>query len=166
LPTPLFKCEQAIRETFEDALLDRRDLLNTPIFRNTPTDFQQKKYFATAFDVAQKIRAKMTILDVNKLVVSVLPSAFAFVDCFARDGNGNFWLLFCTDDVQEKNLRTSIEMSIVSYIFNVGGYIPTNVSTRIGVWIISPNAPKFIEIPNDQIAARDFVIKKLQETPF
>lgn len=164
LPVPIYPCAQSVRETFEDAILDKRDLLGTPIFRNTPQDANEKILFANAFDVAQKIRAKMNILGVNKLIVSLTPSFFAIVDCFAADKDGTFWLMFCTDD--NTTLLPERNLSLAAYILEAGKYIPTNAAVRLGVWKLAHNPPKFIEVPNDRIAARDFVINHILKTPF
>jgi hypothetical protein len=164
LPVPIYPCTQSVRETFEDALLDKRDLLGAPMFRNTPQDANEKRMFANAFDAAQKIRTNTNILGVNKLIVSLSPSFFAVVDCFARDKSGKFWLIFCTDDAFP--VLPVRGMPLAAYILEAGKYIPTNATVRLGVWQLAHNPPKFIEVPYDRITTRDFVINHLLKTPF
>lgn len=164
LPIPVYPCHLPVRETFEDVLMDKRDLLGAPMFRNTPQDASEKRMFANAFDAAQKVRAKMNILGVNKLIVSLSPSFFAVIDCFAVDKDGTFWLMFCTDYAFP--VLPVRGMPLAVYILEAGQYIPTNAAVRLGVWQLAHNPPKFIEVPNDRIAARDFVITHLLKTPF
>lgn len=164
LPTPIYPCVQSVRETFEDTLLDKRDLFGAPMFRNTPQDANEKRMFANAFDAAQKIRSKMKVIGVNRIIVTLAPSFFAIVNCFAVDKNGTFWLMFCTDD--KIPLLPEGNLSLTAYILESGRYVPANATVRLGVWLLAENPPMFIEVPNDRIAARDFVINHLLKTPF
>lgn len=164
ITTPLCQCRQPVRETFEDVLLDTRDLIGTPIFRNAPQDMYEKRMFASAYDAAQKIRAEMNILGVSKLIVSLTPHLFALVDCFARDKSGTFWLIFCSDEIAPN--PESIKFSIAAYILEAGKYVPTNATVKLGVWNLAYNPPKFVEITNRRIEARDFMINEILKTPF
>jgi hypothetical protein len=163
---PLYPCNPKVRETFEDSLLDKRDLLGNFEFRNQPETGMERRMFASAFDAAQKVRAKMTILSVNKLAVVLNPSLFTVIDCLAKDSDGAFWLIACTDNELYVK-HEGWELPLSAYVLETGKYLPGNIPVRLGVWYLAPNAaPKFYEVKNDRAAARDLVIKHLQSTPF
>lgn len=153
---------QPIAETFHDALLDRRDLLGAPDFRNKPSNDAERRLFAAAYDAAQKVRNSSTVLGVNKLVFSLNPSLFALVDCFARDKAGAFWLM----KLGEPKLH-ALDLPLAAYVLEAGEYIPANATVRCGVWYLSPSGrPAFTEVPNDRITTRNIVIDRLMSTPF
>lgn len=160
-----------VRETFHDALRDQRDLLGAPMFRNKPADDAERRLFAAAYDAAQKIRAKTTVLGVDKVIFSLNPSMSAVADCFARDAAGSFWLMFCAiapfgkPGVDVRNTFGQVPV-LSAYILEAGEYVPANATIRLGAWTIAPAGQRFTEIPNDRIAARDAVIKRLLTPPF
>ena len=164
VPVPLCECDTRVRETFEDVLLDRRDLLNEPMFRNKPQDDAERKLFASAFNAGQKIRSKMSVLGVNKLVFALSQCAYAVIDCFARDAAGSFWVMACT--TQANTMDMTKALSLAAYIAEAGGYLPSNASVRCGVWSIFHHEAQFKEYPNDRILARDLTIDHLTSTPF
>lgn len=151
-----------VRDTFIDSLADRRDLLGAPVFRHKPADDAERRLFAAAYDAAQKIRAKMTVLGCDTLLFTLAPSAFSVVDCYARDAHG-FWLMNASIDG-----RTVFDQSLplAAYILERGGYVPVTASVRLGVWNLAATGAKFTEIPNDRAAARDLIIDHLCDTPF
>lgn len=158
-------------DTFHDALLDRRDLLGAPLFRHKPDGDVERRYFAAAYDAAQKVRSNSTILGVGKLLFSLSPSLFAIVDCFSRDKSGAFWLMVA----ETPNPRARFEaarspvhsvLPLAAYVLEVGEYVPANATVRLGVWSLLPVGPSFVEVPNNRIAARDAVISHLLATPF
>lgn len=151
-----------VRDTFIDSLADHRDLLGAPIFRHKPADDAERRLFAAAYDAAQKIRTKMTILGYDTLLFCLVPSAFSIVDCYARDAHG-FWLMNASIGG-----RTVFDQSLplAAYILERGGYISASASVRLGVWDLLSTGAKFTEIPNDRIAARDLIIDHLYDTPF
>jgi len=158
LPSP-------VRDTFHDALADRRDLLGAPVFRHKPADDAERRLFAAAFDAAQKVRSGSTILGVDKLLFSLCPSLFAVVDCFSRDKSGAFWLMLCsTANIGAGGF--SRHLPLAAYILEAGEYVPSTATVRLGVWSLALAGPRFTEIPNDRIAARDAVIAHLCDTPF
>lgn len=161
-----------VRDTFIDSLADRRDLLGATMFRHKPADDAERRLFAAAFDAAQKIRSKMTVLGYDTLLFTLAPSAFSIVDCYARDAHG-FWLM----DVEVPStqagfggsgapVRSNQPLLIAAYILERGGYIPATASVHLGVWDLSATGAKFTEIPNDRAAARDLIIDHLCDTPF
>lgn len=152
-----------VRETFEDALIDCRDILGSPVFRNKPADVLERYHFAAAYDAAQKVKAKMTVLGVGKIVFSLNPSHFAIVDCFARDKAGAFWLMMCGNDSIGAYGQSLL---LAAYALEAGGYVPSNASVRLGVWLATQSGPRFTEVPNDRAKARDIVIADLIKTPF
>lgn len=153
-----------IRHTFHDALADRRDLLGNPDFRHKPSDDEQRRRFAAAYDAAQKIRNGSTILGVDKMLFVLNPSLFANVDCFTRDSSGAFWLMFC-GEAQEKK-TSSLHASLAAYVLEAGEYVPAGATVRLGLWALTQTGPRFTEVPNDRITARDAVIAHLLKTPF
>lgn len=161
-----------VRDTFIDSLAERRDLLGAPVFRHKPADDAERRLFAAAFDAAQKIRSKMTVLGYDTLLFTLAPSAFSIVDCYARNAHG-FWLM----DVEVPStqagfggsgapVRSNQPLLIAAYILERGGYIPATASVRLGVWDLTATGAKFTEIPNDRAAARDIIIDHLCDTPF
>lgn len=161
-----------VRDTFIDSLADRRDLLGDPDFRHTPADGAERRLFAAAYDAAQKIRAKMTVLGCDTLLFTLAPSAFSVVDCYARDAHG-FWLMNVEVPSPQAGfgsagapVRSNQTLILAAYILERGGYVPATASVRLGVWDLSANGAKFTEIPNDRATARDFIIDHLCDTPF
>lgn len=168
-----FGLSSPVRDTFHDALADRRDLLGAPVFRHKPADDAERRLFAAAFDAAQKVRSNSTILGVNKLLFSLCPSLFAVVDCFSHDKSGAFWLMMA--DIQNPQagfggarapVRSDFSLPLAAYILEAGEYVPSTATVRLGVWSLAPTGPRFAEIPNDRAAARDAVIAHLCNTPF
>lgn len=154
-----------VRDIFHDALLDRRDLLGIPMFRHDPKDAAERRLFAAAFDAAQRIRAKASVLSVGRLFFSLDPSLFTLVDCFARDKSGAFWLMFsCPDSPPPPDAGRILPLA--AYVLEAGEYVPSTAVVRLGVWSLFPAGPRFSEVPNDRIAARDAVISHLLKTPF
>lgn len=151
-----------VRDTFIDSLSDRRDLLGDPDFRHKPADDAERRLFAAAYDAAQKIRAKMTVLGCDTLLFTLAPSAFSVVDCYARDAHC-FWLMNASIDG-----RTVFDQPLLlaAYILERGGYVPATASVRLGVWNLAATGAKFSEVPNDRAAARDLIIDHLCDTPF
>lgn len=147
-----------VRDTFIDSLADRRDLLGAPVFRHKPADDAERRLFAAAYDAAQKIRAKMTVLGCDTLLFTLVPSAFSVVDCYARDAHC-FWLM-------NVEVPSPQSLPLAAYILERGGYIPATASVRLGVWDLATTGAKFTEIPNDRAAARDIIIDHLCDTPF
>ena len=166
LGKPGFYVHTPIRETFHDAMLDHRDLVGAPIFRHKPGDDTMRRYFAAAYDAAQKIRAKTKILGVNRFFYSLHPGLFAFVDCYARDADGSFWLMSCTADDVAVDVAIGRYMTLAAYVLEAGEYVPANAKVRLGCWRLLKSGADFVEIANDRIAARDMVIAHLQCTPF
>lgn len=148
-------------QTFHDALVDNRDLVGNIVFRNKPANDSDRRLFAAAFDAAQKIRAKMKVLNVNHLYFCLPADFFAFADCLAQSADGTFWLMF-TNFVA----ASPVALSLVAYILCAGGYVPPSAPVRLGVWSLTERGATFQEVRNDPIAARDAVIAKLLETPF
>ena len=164
---PLPDLPLSVHETFHDALLANRDLLGNVMFRNKPDDDAERRLFAAAYDAAQKIRASVSVLNVNQMFFMLNPPIFFFADCFARDKSGAFWLMFCVP--QELDLSNAIIQTmfgLTSYVLEAGEYVPANETVRLGAWKIAPTGCRFVEVPNDRIAARDAVISSLQEPPF
>lgn len=157
LPSP-------VRDTFHDSLADRRDLLGDPEFRNKPQTPEERRMFAAAYDAAQKIRAKATILGVNHPFFSLNPSLFAVADCFARDVSGAFWLMFATGRLRATS-DFKLLASLSAYVLEAE-YVPANAQVRLGAWQIETGGATFVEVLNDRIAARDAVIGHLMKTPF
>lgn len=151
-----------VRDTFIDSLSNRRDLLGNPDFRHKPADDAERRLFAAAYDAAQKIRAKMTVLGCDTLLFTLAPSAFSVVDCYARDTR-SFWLMNARFDG-----RTAFDQPLLlaAYILERGGYVPATASVRLGVWNLAATGAKFSEVPNDRAAARDLIIDHLCDTPF
>jgi hypothetical protein len=166
IPSTMFDAPKPVRETFEDVLWDRHDLVGELILRNKPKDVAHtpnvKMSCASAYKAAQKIRQKMNVIGVGKLVFTLNPSFFTFIDCFARDTDGAFWILACTTDAQPHTER----LPLASYILETGEYVPTNAIVRCGIWDVSRAEPVFREIPNDRVEARNAVISHLLATPF
>ena len=156
---------QSVNETFHDALLDCRDLVGAPMFRNKPLSDTERRLFAAAYDAAQKVRANSSILAVHKMVFSFHPSFYLWVDCYARDASGAFWLMFLAYNEPDAKVASK-ELSIAAYVLEKGGFVPSNATVRIGVWVASMSGARFVEVPNDRIAARDAVIRHLLTPPF
>lgn len=161
-----------VRDTFIDSLADRRDLLGALMFRHKPTDDAERRLFAAAYDAAQKIRSKMTVLGCDTLLFILAPSAFSVVDCYARDAHG-FWLMNVEVPSPQAGfgaakspVRSDQSLPLAAYILECGGYIPDTASVRLGIWDLSATGAKFTEIPNDRAAARDVIIDHLCDTPF
>lgn len=155
--------QSPVRDTFIDVLADRRDLLGNFDFRRKPADDAERRLFAAAFDAAQRIRSKMSVLGCDKLLFTLLPSAFATVDCFARDPRG-FWLMQSAVNGRADDFVQTLPMA--AYILERGGYVPATASVRLGVWNLTAAGAKFAEIPNNRAAARDLIIDHLCDTPF
>ena len=168
-----------IVETFGDALADRRDLSGMPVFRNKPKDDVEQRLFAAAYDAAQKVRTTATVLGIDKLFFSsYCPSLFTTVDCFCRDASGAFWLMCCAVPMvggvvssapyMRPDGRTTFDLSLplAAYVLEAGGYVPSSAAVRLGVWSIFPAGPRFTEVSNNRVAARDAVIAHLLSTPF
>ena len=149
-------------ETFQDTLLDRRDLLGAPVFRNQPKDALERRLFALAYDAAQKVRSGAVVLGAGRLLFMLAPGLFAPVDCLCRDRSGAFWLMQFTD----MNSVVALELRLAAYVLEAGEYVPANTAVRLGVWTVSPSGPRFAEVSNDRIVARDAVIAHLMSTPF
>lgn len=161
-----------IRDTFIDSLADRRDLLGAPVFRHKPADDAERRLFAAAYDAAQRIRSKMTVLGCDTLLFTLAPSTFSVVDCYARDAHC-FWLM----DVEVPSpqagfggagapVRSDQSLPLAAYILERGGYTPATASVRLGIWSLAATGAKFTETPNDRAAARDVIIDHLCDTPF
>lgn len=153
-----------VRDTFIDTLADRRDLLGNPDFRHKPAGDSERRLFAAAYDAAQKIRSKMSVLGYDKLVFTLVPSAFSVVDCFARDVSGAFWLMSATD--RAAPFVGGQTLPVAAYALERGGYVPGTASIRLGVWRLSPAGATFEEVPNNRVAVRDIIIDGLCEPPF
>ena len=154
-----------VRDTFHDALADHRDLIGYPIFRHKPSDDAERRLFAAAYDAAQKVRSNSTILGVDKLLFSLIPSLFAIVDCFSRDKSGAFWLMLSCHDSRASS-RVINYLPLAAYVLEAGEYVPSTATVRLGVWSLTLTGPRFTEVPNDRIAARDAVVSHLLKTPF
>ena len=153
-------------DTFHDALVDRRDLLGVPMFRHKPADDAERRLFAAAYDAAQKIRSKMNVLSVGQLFFSLVPSLFAIVDCFSRDSSGAFWLMNARKFDGVVASPAPSPLSLAAYVLEAGEYIPSTAVVRLGVWFLTPAGPRFAEVPNNRVAARDAVIAHILKPPF
>lgn len=156
-----------VHETFHDVLLDSRDLLGAPAFRNKPESADERKLFAAAFDAAQKIRNSVSVLNVNHMYFTLNPSLFFFADCFARDKSGAFWLMFAVPQSQDLSSPDARDtFGLASYVLEAGEYVPANATVRIGAWVLSPTGFRFKEVSNDRVGARDRIIDYIMEPPF
>lgn len=153
-----------VRETFHDALLDYRDLLGNTTFRNKPVSPGERRLFAAAYDAAQVIRGKVSVLGVSTFHFMLSPSLCFRADCFARDAQGAFWLMWCASVVPGRD--TSRNLSLAPYVLEQGGYVPSNASVRLGVWALTTTGARFAEVRNDRIAARDAIIDYIGNPPF
>lgn len=169
VPVPLRPAPTPVRETFEDTLLNHRDLVGGIILRHAPDELRKAKdvrmmeQCSGAYKAAEKIREKMTVLGVRKLVFALNPSLFTIIDCFTRDKDGAFWVITCTTENPEAEKN---QLILASYILEAGGYVPSNATVRCGTWHIHGNTPHFYETPNDRVLARNLVIEHLTSTPF
>lgn len=165
IPVPMFDAPAPARETFVDVLVNQRDLLGNLILRNNLdiSDHAIKTCCASAYEAGQKIQDRVSVFSANKLVFNLAPSLFAFIGCFARSENGEFWLLDCSSSVSKE---ATDRFSLAAYIMETGGYIPSNTVVRCGLWDIGGSTPRFHEIRNDRVLARDFVIEQQLTPPF
>lgn len=145
------KARERLRETFADALMMKRDEANALVFRNRPRTGHEKKMFSKAFDAAQKTMANVTVLGVEKLIFTLSPvPRFGIVDCFAKDRDGAFWIVGITDKGPAPADACYRSMPYAGWVLEAGHYIPSNATIRLGVWVLSGETPRFVEVENDR----------------